>query len=254
MKSNIEHLRWLRNATLAMMLLCCSLQLSAQEFKYHNGTMRLPYKEVGFHQDKPGKSALVLYLHPRQARGHKNETQEKVKAYQMLAHYLDSVGMKAVLLAPQCEEARHWNEYSAPLGKYLSDVVKDFIDDYAANHDIDHTRIFALGESFGASGVWRLVTDYPTFFAAAMPAVCSPKLPDLHRFVSLKRAAKTPLCLVAGANDEVYGPQVMEEHVSELQKRKCDMKYIVMPGKKHYQACDSPFPTEGLDWLFGHKR
>ena len=231
-----------------------TLAVRAQEYKFQRGSLRLQYKEVVFHQDRAGKSALVLYLHPRQARGHLNETQETVAAYQMLAHYLDSVGMKAVLLAPQCEEARHWNEYKPPIGKYLSDVVKDCLDDYLAHHDIDPTRVYALGESFGASGVWRLVSDYPNFFAAAMPAICSPKLKNLKRFVSLGKAAKTPLCLVAGELDEVYGPQVMEPYVKQLQGKKCDMKYIVLPDKKHYEACANPFPVEGLDWLFRHSR
>ena len=229
--------------------------LNAQEYKYQHGSMRLPYKEAAFHQDMPGQSILVLYLHPRQARGHNNETQENVLAYRQLAHYLDSAGVKAVLLAPQCEESRHWNEYSSPLGKYLSDVVKDFLDEYIAGHaNIDPTRIYALGESFGASGVWRLVTDYTNYFAAAMPAVCSPKLDNLKRFVNLKKAAKTPLCLVAGENDEVYGPKVIEPYVDELKQRHCDINYVVLPNHKHYQACNAPFPTPALDWLFSHHR
>ena len=143
-------------------------------------------------------------------------TQEKTGAFRQLAKYLEDHDMKAVLIAPQCEESRHWNEYSSPLGKYLSDVVKDLVDDYSTSHDIDPCRIYALGESFGGSGVWRLVTDYTDFFAAAMPAVCSPKLKDLKKFVNLKKCAKTPLCLVSGEKDEVYGPSVMAPYVEEL--------------------------------------
>lgn len=241
--------------TIAILFTINTKTIEAQEYKYQHGSLRLPYTEAAYHQDKPGQSMLVLYLHPRQARGHNNDTQQTVKAYRQLAHYLDSAGVKAVLVAPQCEESRHWNEYSAPLGKYMSDVVKDFLDDYVANHtDIDPSRIFALGESFGASGVWRLVTDYPNYFAAAMPAVCSPKLDNLKRFVNIKKAAKTPLCLVAGENDEVYGPTVMAPYVAELQQRHCDLNYVILQGHKHYQACNAPFPTPALDWLFSHHR
>lgn len=228
--------------------------IDAQEFKYHKGVLTLPYKERVFHQDKAGGNALVIYLHPRSARGHNNETQERVAAYKMLENYMDSAGVKAVLLAPQCEESRHWNEYSAPIGKYLSDVVKDFIDSYVARHDVDKSRIYILGESFGGSGVWRLVTDYPGFFAAAIPAVCSPKLRNLTKYVSIKKAAKTPLCVVVGESDEVYGPDVMAPYIEELKSRKCDLKYIVLPDARHYEACIRPFPAEALDWLFNHKQ
>ncbi|MCQ2076594.1 MAG: hypothetical protein MJZ20_06130 [Bacteroidaceae bacterium] len=244
----------LRCIIITLLLILSPSWIEAQEYKYHNGTMILPYKELKFNQDAEGSSALVIYLHPRSARGHKNETQERVLAYKHLVEYLSTNTMKAVLLAPQCEEARHWNEYSSPLGKYLSDVVKDFIDDYVSHNAIDKGRIYILGESFGASGTWRLVSDYPDYFAAAMPAICSPKLDRLTHFVNLKKCAKTPLCLVAGEKDEVYGPQVMEPYVKVLQKRKCDLKYIILPGLNHYKSCGNPFPKEGLDWLFSHKK
>ena len=237
---------------LTMLAVFCHSKLFSQEYRYQKGSLRLPYVEQVYNPQTNGESMLVVYLHPRQSRGHLNETQQTVPAFKALSHYLDSISTKAILLAPQCEESRHWNEYSAPIGKYLSDVVKDFIDDYISTHKIDKSRVFLLGESFGGSGVWRLVTDYPHFFAAAMPAVCSPKLDHLHRFVSLKKAAKTPLCVVIGENDQVYGPEVMKPYIEELQSRKCDLKYIILPGKTHYQSCNSPFPDEALDWLFSH--
>lgn len=228
-------------------------EMWGQEFRYQKGTLKLPYVERIYNAQANGESALVVYLHPRSARGHKNETQEKVSAFKMLDHYLDSVNMKAVLVAPQCEDTRHWNEYSAPIGKYLSDVVKDFIDDYANKHNIDKKRIFVMGESFGGSGVWRLVTDYPGYFAGAIPAVCSPKLDRLKSFVSLKKAAKTPLCVVVGEKDEVYGPNVMNPFVEELERKKCNLKYLILPGATHYNACNKPFPNEALDWIFSHQ-
>ncbi len=234
-------------------LLIGSINASAQEYIYEKGALRMPYREKSFHQEKVGKSALVLYLHPRSARGHDNTTQTKGKAYQQLTHYIDSVGIKAIVLAPQCEEVRHWNEYKAPIGKYLSDVVKDFLDDYIVYHqDVDSKRVYVCGESFGASGVWRLITDYPHFFAAAMPSVCSPKLKKLTKFVNLKKASKTPICVTIGEKDQIYGPTIMTPYIEELKKRNCDFKYIVLPGKTHYNACLEPFPSEGLDWMFKH--
>lgn len=250
-----EMSRFITKLLFLLYLLCIGTKSAdAQEFKYYKGMLTMPYKETFFHQESSSGNALVIYLHPRSARGHNNETQERVAAYKILKNYLDASEMKAVLLAPQCEESRHWNEYSAPIGKYLSDVVKDLIDDYVSKHDIDKSRIYILGESFGASGVWRLVTDYPNFFAAAMPAVCSPKLKNLNKYVNIKKASKTPLCIVTGANDEVYGPEVMAPYIEELQSRKCDLNYVILPDANHYDACIRPFPTEALDWLFNHKQ
>lgn len=229
---------------------------NAQEYRFNKGMLKLPYQEKIFTSGQSvEKKMLVVYLHPYQARGHKNETQSKVPAYKAIAHYLDSVNADAVLLAPQCEEARHWNEYSSPIGKYLSDVVKDFIEDYANSHrEIDKLRIFILGESFGGSGVWRLVTDYPNYFAAAMPAVCSPKLNRLERYVSVKKAARTPLCIVVGGKDQVYNPKVMEPYIDELKKRNCDLKYIILANLNHQAVCREAFTPEALDWLFSHTR
>lgn len=231
-----------------------AMNCQAQFYPFEKGICKLPYQERFYSQDKEGKNALLVYLHPKKARGHNNETQDKVPAFIAIDHYLDSVGMKAILLAPQCEECRHWNEYSAPIGKYYSDVVKDFICDYARNHNVDMSRIYVMGESFGGSGVWRLVSDYPTLFAAAMPAVCSPKLSKLEKYVKLNKAANTPLCIVIGEKDKVYGPEVMAPHIEKLKEKGCDMKYIIMPSLSHGQACDRAFTTEALDWLLMHKK
>ncbi|MCQ2128067.1 MAG: hypothetical protein MJZ08_01360 [Bacteroidaceae bacterium] len=235
-----------------LFILCSAVALegAAQEFAFNKGMLKLHYREKAYNPSAAGKSMLVVYLHPRSARGHKNETQTKTPGYKAIDHYLDSIGMKAVLLAPQCEEARHWNEYSSPVGKYFSDVVYDFIDDYANSHNIDKSRIFVLGESFGGSGVWRLVSDYPGYFAAAMPAVCSPKLDRLQRFVKLGKAAKTPLCIVVGERDQIYGPAVMAPYIDTLTKKNCRMKYIILPGMNHQQACLKAYTNEALDWMF----
>lgn len=241
---------------LLVLISFCALMsgASAQEYVFHKGMLKMPYREKAYGNPQNGKSMLVVYLHPKQARGHKNETQTKTAGYKSIDHYLDSVKANAVLLAPQCEEARHWNEYSSPVGKFFSDVVWGFIEDYANHHNIDKNRIYVLGESFGGSGVWRLVTDYPGYFAAAMPAVCSPKLSKLERFVKLNKAAKTPLCVVVGERDQVYDPSVMAPHIEKLTKEKCNLKYIILPGLNHQQACLGAYTNEALDWLFGNKR
>lgn len=242
-----------RFAIIFCVVLWATQNLLAQDFFYHNGTMRMPFREMKFGNGTE-RPALIVYLHPREARGSDNQKQTEGKAFQQIQNYLENAGQNAILLAPQCELSRHWNEYSSPLGKYLSNVVKDLIDDYVSKHEIDTHRIYILGVSFGGSGVWRLITDYPNYFAAAIPAVSHPKMNRLEKYVKLNKAAKTPICMVVGEKDTVYGPSVVDQYADKLRKQKCNLKYVLLHEMTHYQACDNAFPVEALDWLFQQKR
>ena len=65
---------------------------NAQKYRFNKGMLKLPYQEKIFTSSQSvEKKMLVVYLHPYQARGHKNETQSKVPAYKAIAHYLGIV-------------------------------------------------------------------------------------------------------------------------------------------------------------------
>ena len=96
-----------------------------------------------------------------------------------------------------------------------------------AHYQVDESRIYLLGHSMGAIGVWALAAKYPEVWAAAVPfsGVGSPLLAE--------RMKAIPQFVVHGDADptvNVTGSRVM---VAALQKLKAPVTYVEVPGGNH---------------------
>lgn len=81
---------------------------------------------------------------------------------QIVPVYLQSRAITSVMLVPQCPERNlGWGG--------LARNVKKMIDFIVRTEGIDPDRINLFGGSMGGTGTWKMLSSYPSFFAAAMP-------------------------------------------------------------------------------------
>ena len=137
-----------------------------------NGTFiyNLPCKVTNIHQEKPGKSILLLWLHG----GVHDKTLHDLSKFNhldccnaddSLLTYLENKGMKAIVLMPVCHKAAL--DHSVDW-KQCYDDVKAIMDDLINKQLVDTNRIYLVGYSYGGDGAYALACHYPGTFAAVL--------------------------------------------------------------------------------------
>ncbi len=163
-----------------------------------------------FHQDPlPQKLPLVLWLH---GAGEGQEPYRTVCGNKLTAisgsDIQGKLGGAAWVLAPS--SPTFWMD---PDGKgqlvddnqsFYTEALKALVDEFVAAHvdAIDTNRIYVGGLSNGGFMTCRLITEYPGFFAAAVP-VCAPWVGDLATDEEFAAMAKTPMWWVQSDDDPI---------------------------------------------------
>ena len=148
-------------------------------FTASNG-VTLPYQIVYPEGFTPAEQyPLLLFLHGSGERGSDNELQ-LVHGRTLLTTSPELAG--AILVAPQCPEGDWWAdidhnvsarnllamnpspEITAPLA-----AVVELMGTLCQLDIVDTSRIYGVGLSMGAMGIWDLVCRYPDLFAAVQP-------------------------------------------------------------------------------------
>ena len=126
------------------------------------------------------KYPLVLFLHGVGERGNDNEKQ-LTHGGQMFLNPVNREKYPAFVLFPQCPESGYWAYENRPqsfiptqmpVGKEMPSVfqaVKELLDMYLANPQVDKSRVYIMGLSMGAMGTYDMVSRFPDIFAAAVP-------------------------------------------------------------------------------------
>ena len=87
---------------------------------------------------------------------------------------------------------------------FYTEALKALVDEFVAAHAdaVDTKRIYVGGLSNGGFMTCRLITEYPGFFAAAVP-VCAPWVGDLATDEEFAAMAKTPMWWVQSDDDPI---------------------------------------------------
>ncbi len=208
---------------------------SYQENQY----VSLPYREAVFGCQQT--DILIVYLHSSLTRGSDNEKQITENGVAEIANYIKASGIDARLLLPQCATDRYWTERREIRGCKMSDVLANCIKEYVNSHDIK--RIYLIGEGFGGSGVWQLLSSYPKLATAGMVIASYPS-----SSAKPARVAKTPLCVVAGKTDKYAQLEKILPFVETLQNKKADIRLEVLD-EDYYNTCKKAYTEDNLDWL-----
>lgn len=212
---------------------------------FSNENLTLPYREARLCQNESGMSALVIFLHSSSHRGDDNKSQMRGTALKNIVNYLENNKIKSVVVAPQCDKNHFWNDSDSKASSAAKQLIDKLIAD---NPDIDSKRVYIFGYSSGGAGVWRMVSDYPGTFAAAMTAASYPYK------VYPKHIAQTPLCVVVGTKDDKAKVSSVKPTIKEIQKYGGTVNLIVEKGSDHLATCSNAFSDNNLKWVFEKRK
>ena len=218
--------------------------------------LKLPYREIVFNAGKPGKFAMLLFLHGADERGDDN-LNTKANAVEKIVKYLADNKFKIVLLIPQCPKEKRWIE--APWDVMSHRMTAEptpqlaaalaLLDRKCAEFDVDPAQLRICGISMGGYGTWDAICRRPKFFAAAF-AVCSggdetqaPKLKDLN------------IVAFHGDADTVV-PVERSRHMVEAVRKAGNgkIRYVELPGVRH-NSWDAAFGDQSaMDQFFSTLR
>lgn len=216
----------------------------------------LNYQESHFQTSQPGDAALVVVLHGQYANGSDNESQLHQDAMIKIWHYLNTSGMKAVMLAPQCPTGCDWDENPNELKRLsMSELLKAMLDDYLKKHsNIDTSRIYILGYSdaykpAGGGGVWRMLNDYTDIFAGAMIVAADP-----DESISASKIANTPVMLVKGESDIYAVSMALETFADMVHDAGGVLREDIIEIGSREDLCREAFTEERLDWVMQYTK
>lgn len=184
---------------------------------------------------------LVVYLHGGSSKGNDNEKQLLEPGTDSIARYLETHGINAIFLIPQCPTDKSW-------GGPMNTMLKAMIDRYASEGVADANRIYIFGGSMGGIGTWGMLSAYPNFFAAAMPVAANPSK------TVVENVATTPAYTVMGTADAIMKVETAASFVEELKALDDDVRMDVEEGWTHETTCIQSYTTTRLEWVFSHRR
>ncbi len=189
-------------------------------------------------QDYP----LILWLHGAGGIGDDNLRQiidDQVPGTRLWTRPENLARHPAFVLVPQSSARWPQVHLSAVLG---------ILESVRAEFHIDPRRIYVIGQSIGGEAAWRLVTDNPRTFAAAI-FVCSIGARP-------KRAATVadlPVWAFQGSEDKP-GVSATRDMIKALRKAGGNPRYTEYQGAGH-EIWNRVFKETGLvDWLFAQHR
>lgn len=205
------------------------------------------------------KYPLVLFLHGAGERGNDNEKQ-LTHGGQMFLNPVNREKYPAFVLFPQCPESGYWayeNRLQSfiptqmPVGKEMPSVfqaVKELLDMYLANPQVDKSRIYIMGLSMGAMGTYDMVSRFPDIFAAAVP-ICGTVNPT-----RLSAARNVAFRIFHGDADDVVPVAGSRQAYKALKVAGASVEYIEFPGCNHGSWNPAFNYPDFMKWLFTQKK
>ncbi len=249
---------------LAVIILCACVSAVAQEADYEYRTFTsadgktLNYRLLTPDEEAKGKKfPLVVFLHGAGQKGDDNEKQ-LINGGEMFLNPVNREKYPAFVIFPQCPEGEWWTwdrkpknfdtlTYSEELNPSLR-MVKEVIDEHLALSEVDKSRIYLIGYSMGAVGIYDLVAHYPDMFAAAVPMAGA--IAPGH----LEKARKTAFRIFHGDIDPTVPVKCSRRVYKELRKAGIKVEYIEMPGGKHSICKEAYGRDDFMSWIFKQKR
>jgi predicted peptidase len=209
----------------------------------------MPYRlfiPVGY--DARRSYPLVVWLHGAGGAGSDNVRQisgDQTAGTQLWTSPTVQAAHPAFVVAPQSAAS---SPYHATLDLWpdLHPVVV-ILDRLEAEFSIDRRRIYVLGQSIGANGVWNLITNLPDRFAAAV-LVC----PQPQGTTRVSSVAKMPLSIVQGGADP-WAPR-SRELVEALEQAGGRPRYTEYPGAGHDIWTRVFAEPDIVEWVFAQSR
>lgn len=147
-------------------------------YEDERGIVKLPYRfyfPSDYNAEGDKRYPIVIFLHGAGERGTDNTAHVEINPvlFQTLIQRDD-----CIIIAPQCAANYRWVERDWGLGSYTADEVASpmlsaamsLLKDMMEKEAVDASRVYAIGLSMGAFGVWDMLIREPDLFAAAIPS------------------------------------------------------------------------------------
>jgi predicted peptidase len=198
---------------------------------------------------------VLLFLH---GYGECGDDLPKVKKHgpPKLIQQFDELN-HCIVISPQCPRDSWWR----------TETIKALVDEVIqGRNDIDKDRLYVTGLSMGGYGIWSFISNYPDYFAAAMP-ICGGgnpfKLPAnrpgrkrgiTNEFspAGLRKATSLPIWTFHGSHDNSVPVVETEDLVKSLREAgNQNCKFTIYPGAGHVAAWEMAYSDPNTwKWLF----
>ena len=182
---------------------------------------------------------LIVYLHGRSLRG---DNLSLLTRYGLPDRLQDDESFPFIVVAPQLPGDQSWTDTDR-----LTDLVRHIV----ARYPVDPSRIYLIGYSMGAGGVWREAVAHPELFAAASPAAAWTPEPSETIASAL---ADLPIRIYHGTADEAAPFARAEAMAEALERAGVDVTFTVFQGADHGELTHIYKDDELYSWLLEHER
>lgn len=199
-----------------------------------------------------GKHPLVVVLHGSGAIGTDNVSQLGVFARAWAEPALADLNAYVVVPQAPTRSADYQSDADGLMasrpGASLPTILA-LVEDLAAHHPVDRSRIYLVGFSMGGSAALQALLLKPDLFAAAV--AFAPVPPPLDQAA---RLAATPMMLVHGSADTENPFSADEAWVQAVLQVGGHPRFIVYEGMDHRAPPDMLVSRTWRDWLFAQHR
>ncbi len=180
---------------------------------------------------------LLLSLHGSGERGDDLEKVKKHGPVKLVETLPDA--QPFILVTPQCPAGQRWD----------IDLLRDLVEEVAARHGADRSRLTLTGLSMGGYATWAMTAKYPDLFAAALP-ICGGGNPD-----EAAKIKHLPIRVYHGAKDEAVPIERSREMVAALKKAGAtDVELTVFPDLAHDSWTPVYADPETYAWLLKQRK
>lgn len=221
-------------------------QVPKQFQQWSNHVSELDYLlhlPTGYSPKKGARWPLILFLHGSGERG-KNLARVARHGPPKLAK--DNPQFPFVLVSPQCPSGQTWDDES----------LLGLVDEIAARHRIDESRIYLTGLSMGGYGVWSLGLKYPKRFAAIAPICGGGNVLSIVLATRINHTAlqRLPVWAFHGARDELVPPGESERMVEALHHSgNKNARLTIYPESGHDSWTETYDNPELYQWFLQHR-
>lgn len=225
-----------------LMLMASSISAQIESYEKHSYVVAgdtLNYRLLKPLKYKEGNSyPLVVFLHGSGERGNDNEKQLTWGA-QMFLNPVVRDKFPAYVIFPQCPEGTYWASEERQGNFDIKDMpfsetpaknikfLRGLINEYIAKHNADDTKIYLIGLSMGAMGVYDFVSRYPELITAAV-AICGSA-----NIEHLENARISKWFIFHGDSDPIVPVECSREAYRKLKKEGITVDYTEFPCCDH---------------------
>lgn len=212
--------------------------------------------KTGTHNRGPEPMPLVLLLHGAGERGNDNSAQLRNGVAELLGSATATARFPCFVLVPQCPTGRRWVEVDwtaehhilpFKLSVSLSAAV-ELVESFLGCYRIDPQRLYLVGLSMGAFGVWDLLSRWPERYAAAV-SICGGADEDV-----VTAAQAVPVWAFHGDHDPIIRVTRSRNVVAALRAAGGTPRYTEYPDVGHAAWTYAFAEPDLLPWLFTHRR